>query len=212
MQGPTTTPQHNSTADLAVRQRRPATLLVRLLLALASTGVMIVFVTGVAEDVADDAGFRRVMFAFLVSFVVLVWVVVLQRLLRLSFGAAYYRPREWERRGRVYERLGVRVAKYLLTRRVWRNPAFYFESRGDRLLAALEDTLREAETGHVLAFVAMLLFTAYALAHAWWDLAGWLICFNVLVNGYPILLQRYNRGRLEEIRRRRSQARGPTGT
>jgi hypothetical protein len=212
MQGPITTPHHNSTADIAVRQRRPAALLVRLLFALAGTGVMIAFVIGVAPDVADDAGFRRVTFAFLVSFVVLVWVVVLQRLLHLSLGAAYYRPRAWERNGRVYERLGVRVAKYLLTSRVWRNPAFLFRSRGDRMLAALDDTLREAETGHVLAFGAMLFFTVYALAHTWWEIAGWLTCFNVLVNGYPILLQRYNRGRLEELRRRRSQARGPTRT
>ena len=29
-----------------------------------------------------------------------------------------------------------------------------------------------------------------------WDAAAWTLLFNVLINAYPVMLQRYNRGRL----------------
>ena len=35
----------------------------------------------------------------------------------------------------------------------------------------------------------------------WFDAAGWLMLFNVLFNGYPVMLQRYNRMRLDPLQR-----------
>jgi hypothetical protein len=56
--------------------------------------------------------------------------------------------------------------------------------------------MRRAETDHVYMFLAVLLVIGQAIVRGWWDAAGWTLLFDILVNGYPVMLQRYNRGRL----------------
>jgi hypothetical protein len=36
----------------------------------------------------------------------------------------------------------------------------------------------------------------HAAARGWWAAAGWTVVFDVLLNGYPVMLQRYNRALL----------------
>jgi hypothetical protein len=45
----------------------------------------------------------------------------------------------------------------------------------------------------------MLSFTGYALFRRWLDAVAWLLAFNVIINLYPIMLQRYNRIKLEAL-------------
>ena len=42
----------------------------------------------------------------------------------------------------------------------------------------------------------MLCLIGYALLRQWLDAVFWLFVFNLILNGYPIMLQRYNRARL----------------
>ena len=109
--------------------------------------------------------------------------------------------RPWERRGRVYELLGVRVAKRLLRR----GPLHVF-APSIRLpadptpesLARLAGRMRQAETVHGVMAVATLPVAGYAAARGWWSSAAWVVAVDVVVNGYPAMLQRDNRARLEE--------------
>jgi hypothetical protein len=59
--------------------------------------------------------------------------------------------------------------------------------------------MRKAETGHVFIFMLVLLFIGYALLRGWFDAVRWMLAFNVIINGYPIMLQRYNRIKLQEL-------------
>lgn len=59
--------------------------------------------------------------------------------------------------------------------------------------------MRNAETGHVYVFVLMLVCVSAALLQGWFDAAGWMALFNLIINGYPIMLQRYNRIKLQEL-------------
>jgi hypothetical protein len=59
--------------------------------------------------------------------------------------------------------------------------------------------MRKAETIHGFHFMLMLLFVSYALLRGWFDAVGWMLAFNVIINGYPIMLQRYNRIKLQEL-------------
>jgi hypothetical protein len=61
----------------------------------------------------------------------------------------------------------------------------------------LEREMRKAEAGHLILFLLMFSLIGYALARGWPDAAGWLLLINILLNGYPATLQRYNRFRLE---------------
>jgi hypothetical protein len=66
-------------------------------------------------------------------------------------------------------------------------------------LQGLENEMRKAETGHVLIFVLVLLFAGYMLLKGWLDAVVWTLLFNIVINGYPIMLQRYNRIKLQEL-------------
>jgi hypothetical protein len=45
-------------------------------------------------------------------------------------------------------------------------------------------------------FVATLPIVVGAVSQGWWVAAVWTFVFDVLVNGYPVMLQRYNRAGL----------------
>lgn len=130
-------------------------------------------------------------------------------LLAWRLPSGWFYPREWEVRGRIYEALGVRWYKQFMlggdrhNRRVRRrleNYRIYADSRTTRRLA---NETRVSERVHII----MLLFATWpalfgALA-GWWKYAAFVTAGNVLVNVYPIVLQRYTRSRIMRIERRR---------
>jgi hypothetical protein len=116
-----------------------------------------------------------------------------------DLGPSFHHLRPFERDGRVYERLGVRVAKSIARRPpiTWFNPGLRLpRQRTHEQLALLDRRMRTAEASHTIAFVVSAVVAADALAHGWWQAAGWTLLFDVVLNGYPIALQRYNRARL----------------
>jgi len=140
-----------------------------------------------------------VWFAFLVIWVPVVWSATVGHLLGLRLPRRLTSIRDIESDRRVYEMLGVRVAKRLLRRGplavfapALRLPAITTPDN----LARLEDRMREAEAVHGLLFAACLAVVANAAARGWWETAGWTLLFDILINAYPAMLQRYNRGLL----------------
>jgi len=57
------------------------------------------------------------------------------------------------------------------------------------------------EAGHLVIFVVIVGITLWALASGWWDTAAWLLLFNLLHNGYPVLSVRQVRARLHRRER-----------
>ncbi|MEZ5412232.1 MAG: hypothetical protein R2761_29640 [Acidimicrobiales bacterium] len=108
----------------------------------------------------------------------------------------WHRLRPVETDGRLHERLGVPVVKRLLRR----GPATLFNP-GLRLPAeptperidGLANRMCTAEASHVVAGAAALAGAAHAAARGRGRAAIWMLVLDVVVNGYPVLLQRYNR-------------------
>jgi hypothetical protein len=65
-------------------------------------------------------------------------------------------------------------------------------------LEHLAQRMRDAEASHAVLFVAMLAVVVHAAARGWWLAAVLTLVFDVLMNGYPVMLQRYNRARLAD--------------
>ena len=63
-------------------------------------------------------------------------------------------------------------------------------------LAHLDQRMRDAEASHAILLVLTLGVVLNAALRGWWAAAGWTLLFDVLMNGYPVMLQRYNRARL----------------
>ena len=147
-------------------------------------------------------GFRSPVSAFLVNWLAISWMAVIGQVVHLSFAPGYYHVKPFERTGQVYERLGIRLFKKLVRRRPLSifSPTLRFPK--EKTISALQSLLnemRKTETGHALIFVLVLLFAGYVLIKGWLDAVAWLLLFNILINGYPIMLQRYNRIKLQEL-------------
>ena len=150
----------------------------------------------------DSFGFRSPISALLGIWLVMSWIVLVGQVVPLSFSSAYYDFKSFEQTGQVYERVGVRLFKKLVRRGPLTifSPTLRFpKEKTVSALHNLESEMRKAETGHVLAFMIALLFVGYALLNGWLDAVAWILLFNILVNGYPIMLQRCNRIKLQEL-------------
>jgi hypothetical protein len=116
--------------------------------------------------------------------------------------APYFRIREFERSGRLYEALGVRHFRWFvpdgdaanrLRRR--RDPAFRI-IRNRHCARAFRQRTESSEKGHLVMLVLGAMSAGFAWAIAWPGWALYLGVGNIVVNLYPILLQRYTRARL----------------
>lgn len=119
--------------------------------------------------------------------------------------ASYYRLRAFERNGRIYEKLGVRHFRWLvpdgdaanrLRRR--RDPNFRI-IRNRRYATAFLRRTELSEKGHLVMLVLGGMSAAFAWSIGWLGWAFYLTAGNLVVNLYPILLQRYTRARLSGV-------------
>jgi len=138
-------------------------------------------------------------FAFLVVWVPMTWLGSVRRVFQPRLPRRYHELRDFERDPRLYQLLGVRLAKRLLRcgpLAVF-NPGLHLpaEPSPDRL-AELDQRMKDAEASHFVLLVAMLGVVITAAARGWWVAAGLTLLFNLLMNGYPVMLQRYNRALL----------------
>lgn len=128
------------------------------------------------------------------------WLGTVSRVVTPRLPARYHELRGFERDGaRVYELLGVRVVKALLRRGPLAafNPDLHLpEEPTPERIAHLDRRMRDAEASHAILFVATLGLGAGARVRGWRTAARWTVLFDVLLNGYPVVLQRYNRALL----------------
>lgn len=167
-----------------------------------SIAVATVVTVAVLVWAARTFGAASVWFSFFVVWVPMVAVGTLSRVVQIRLPDGYHRLRPFEATGRVYERLGVRVAKSALRRGPLAlfNPHLHLpRERTPEQLALLDQRMRDAEASHAVLFVAMLPVVAHAAIRGWWAAAVSALVFDVIMNLYPVMLQRYNRARLAQL-------------
>ena len=117
----------------------------------------------------------------------------------------------------LYRWIGVGLVKRIVATRVWPmmhgfEPPPKLKNRQE-LLERTEHTARGAETCHAVTFVFAVFVALICLAIGRIAGALWILAFNLLLNGYPVMLQRVHRWRLQQLRarfREPSQALEPT--
>jgi Glycosyl-4,4'-diaponeurosporenoate acyltransferase len=168
----------------------------RVVVVLTSTGVAAVLLAWSYRAF----GPRSLGFAFVVVWLPMVWLGTISHLVAPRLPDRWHRLRPFEADGRAYERLGVRTAKRLLRRGPFAvfNPGLHLpEGRTDVELRRLDQKMRDAEASHAILLVLTLGIVLHAAARGWWVAAIATLVFDVLVNGYPVMLQRYNRALLD---------------
>jgi hypothetical protein len=104
----------------------------------------------------------------------------------------------------LYRWVGVGLVKKIVATRVW--PLMHgFEpppkpKNRQELLERTELSTKGAEVCHGATFILALFVALFCLAVGRFFEAMWIFAFNVLLNGYPVMLQRVNRWRLQQLR------------
>ena len=103
-----------------------------------------------------------------------------------------------------YRWLGVGLVKRVVATRIWPlmwglEPPPKPKSRQE-LLERTESTTKDAEVGHGVTFILVLFIALIFLAVGKFSEAVWVFAFNLLLNGYPVMLQRVNRWRVQQVR------------
>lgn len=154
---------------------------------------------GLLEWARRAFGAQSTWFAFLVVWLPMAWLGTVSRVVVPRLPERYHALRRFERDGRIYELLGVRIVKRLLRRGplAWFNPHLHLPPEHTAAdLLRLEQRMRDAEASHAVLLVATWAVGAHAAARGWWTAAACTLLFDVAVNGYPVMLQRYNRALL----------------
>ncbi len=148
---------------------------------------------------------QSVAFAFAINWALMGVAYVVWSVVPLRFANEYYRVRRFERSGRLYKALGIRLFQRVLRRSgIYGSRVFPSYVHGPHGAAALVAATVGPETAHCLVFVVVNVLTVDAALHrGWWDTAAWLFGFNVLLNGYPVLSLRQVRVRTERAFGRR---------
>lgn len=115
---------------------------------------------------------------------------------------SYFRIRRFELDGRAYELLGVASFRRIVPdgelARSWqrrRNPS-YRVIRNRTAAAQFVQRTEDSERGHLALLAAGVLSAGFAATIGWEGWAAYLFVGNIVVNVYPIMLQRYTRARL----------------
>jgi hypothetical protein len=103
----------------------------------------------------------------------------------------------------LYRWLGVGLAKRIVATRLW--PTLNGFDPPERLKASQESleraefTMMGAEICHGAAFISMFPVALFFLAVGRIPETFWILVFNLLLHGYPVVLQRANRWRIRQV-------------
>lgn len=144
-------------------------------------------------------GMLGFLFAWMLNFVLMMCVFFFTETLKSEFKSDYYLEKTWEKKGKIYEAFGINLFRKLLVIVGWEklnkkaNPV----DKNLQALVHLEYRTKQSELGHIIIFFIVLAFTIYVGITFGIKETLSLLILNILLNVYPVLLQRYNRPRLQ---------------
>ena len=107
---------------------------------------------------------------------------------------SFYLQRQYETR-KYFKYLGVNIFRFLLINSFFRhlNNRVYLKGKAkDYLLTFIEET-KQSETSHIISGIFPLSIQLLYLKNGLIEHFIWLSIFNIILNLYPLLLQRMNR-------------------
>ena len=144
-------------------------------------------------------GMQGFLFAWMLNLMLMMCVFQFTETLKSSFTSTYYTEKSWEKNGKIYETLGINLFRKLLVVIGWERlnkKANPIEKKTTALIH-LEYRTKQSELGHIIILCIVSVFTIFVAFQFGISETIWLVILNILLNIYPILLQRYNRPRLK---------------
>ena len=141
-------------------------------------------------------------FAFSLTWLIMAFVAAVTGRIFVRLDPEWFRLAYWEREGRIYDRVGLGAVRWVLwyTPLGWLNPNIKVRSGGPDMDRLLRD-MNAVEGVHILAAGISLAVAAFFTLAGQVFIGIWLVAFTTLFNVYPVMLQRWNRGRIVRLQR-----------
>src|SRR5690606_17917420 len=163
-------------------------------------GFNLLFAGCTVVGVAFWQGLPSFIFAWVLNFMLMVGVLYITQTFKPRLASTYYHSKKWEAEGKIYKWLGVDIFMKVLVWIGWEkvhkasNPV----KKNLESLRHLEYGTRQSEFGHLIIFFIVLAVTLFVGFYYGLKQSLWLLILNILLNAYPIGVQRYNRPRLRK--------------
>ena len=158
--------------------------------------LIVIFTVLIVYGLVYKLGLQGFLFAWMLNLALMMCVFFFTETLKSELSSNYYNEKKWEKKGKIYELLGVNIFRKILVIIGWEklnkktNPV----EKNSKALIHLEYRTKQSELGHIIIFFIVTVFNTYVAILE----SLWLLILNILLNIYPILLQRYNRPRLKK--------------
>lgn len=141
----------------------------------------------------------RFSFAVALNFLLMACVLTFTETLKSQFKSPYFNEKVWEKRGTIYKHLGIDFYRKLLVWLGWEklNKQAKPVKKNNEALTYLLYKTKQDELGHLIIMFIVLGFTVFVAIEYGIVKSLPLLVLNVLLNVYPVLLQRYNRPRIQ---------------
>ncbi len=113
---------------------------------------------------------------------------------------SYYQIKNPERLNTLYKWLGVNFFKYFLLMTFYRkddNKKYFNGTKSGVLL--FDYNTRQSEFGHLFAFLSIFILSSILLYYGHKFVFLWIQPMNIILNFYPIILQRKHRTQIERL-------------
>ena len=139
--------------------------------------------------------------------VMMLFAVVFMKTKSCPLPDSYFMPRPFENNGRVYRWTGIGGFVWGLRAIGWERMqrAAVPVRKSPRALEAYLEAMRVGESAHLIAAAFTALFSLAVALRFSLSETKWLWAWNLLLNGYPIVIQRHNRPRVIALLRRFSR-------
>ena len=144
-------------------------------------------------------GFTNFTFAWVLNFTLMAWFTYIDSLFNWKFDSKYFKVQPFEKGGSIYKFFGVDYYRKLLVLVGWEKI-----SRKENKIQNSRDSLKKAEyssrsseVGHSVIFLIVMVVT-FLVADSFRK-AFWLLFLNLLLNIYPVFVQRFNRPRYQRV-------------
>lgn len=163
--------------------------------------IIILFTIGLLGVLINFMRIDSFSFAVALNFLLMSCVLVFVENLKSTLNSPYFNLKSWEMNGKLYEIMGINVFRKLLVLIGWEklNKKTKPVDKNMATLMNLHYRTKLDELAHLIIFVIVAGVTGVVASKFGFLLSLWLIILNLLLNLYPICLQRYNRPRIERV-------------
>lgn len=148
-------------------------------------------------------GMQKAGFAISLNFLLMGGALMFMETLKSKLQSAYFNQQPWEAGGKIYQRLGINFFRKLLVWVGWEKlgKATKPVGKGAETLAHLHYRTKIDELGHLIILIIVSAFTLVVAIRFGIAKAMPLLMSNILLNLYPVMLQRFNRPRIARAMR-----------